>query len=65
MADEIDKAADHNELLLTCALSHRKPTLRSTGKCHWCDETVPENAHFCDSDCRDDFEQYKRRNGGF
>lgn len=65
MSDLIDTANAHSALLLTCALSQRKPVLANTGKCHWCEEPVQANAHFCDSDCRDDFEQYKRRNGGF
>nr|DAV09139.1 MAG TPA: DNA-directed RNA polymerase subunit alpha [Caudoviricetes sp.] len=65
MPDLFDQEAALEQLTIDAALSHRKATMPYIGKCHWCEEPVQANAHFCDSDCRDDFEQYKRRNGGF
>lgn len=66
MSDLFDQASALEQHTLEVALTHRKPTLKDTGHCHWCDEPVPPGAHFCDSDCRDDLEQYRRKtNGGF
>lgn len=63
MADIYDQAEATEQLFLNVALSHRKPELKDTGKCHWCEEPVLGNAHFCDADCRNDFEQDQKRRG--
>ena len=69
MADEIDQMQDRNEVLDQLRAS-RKPVNRGPapiGKCHYCSETVIGQVLFCDSDCRDGWEQElaaKRRNGG-
>lgn len=45
----------------------RAPLLPATGHCHYCDASVPGAAHFCDSDCRSDYEREQaaiKRNGG-
>ena len=34
--------------------------LPATGHCHWCDASVPGESHFCDSDCRDMYDNAKR-----
>ena len=36
-------------------------TLVATGFCLWCNEKLPAEQRFCDSDCRDDFEKRNRR----
>lgn len=35
----------------------RAERMHSDGRCHFCDESVPDALLFCDSDCRDDFER--------
>ena len=66
MSDLFDQASALEQLSREVALTHRKPSLPYTGRCHWCDEPVQAGAHFCDHECRADFEQYRRRtNGGF
>ena len=65
MADLIDVAQEQEAVFLSAALSKRSESLPYISKCHWCDEKVPSNAHFCDVDCRKDYEQNKRLNGGW
>lgn len=31
--------------------------LRANGRCHFCDEPTAPTAVFCNTDCRDDYEQ--------
>ncbi|WNO60421.1 hypothetical protein [Rheinheimera sp. MMS21-TC3] len=63
MADNADEAQTLVELQLSISLKNRKVGLRNIGKCHWCQESISDNAHFCDTDCRDDYQQDKRRRG--
>ena len=44
----------------------RAARLHSDGRCHFCDEPVPDALLFCDTDCRDDFEREEaaRRRAG-
>lgn len=63
--DIADQAQDEESVLLEVALSKRAPALAYKSKCHWCDEPVGANAHFCDADCRRDFELHQRLNGGW
>lgn len=65
MADNIDTAQEQESIFLQAALSKRNPSLTFKGQCHWCDQKVPVNTHFCDADCRQDFDQHRRLNGGF
>lgn len=65
MSDVIDIAQEHEAIFLNVALSKRAPAMAYKSKCHWCDDPVSPNAHFCDADCRQDFEQHRRLNGGF
>lgn len=57
--DDIDRAQEREQQDRAIALSAARnaPTLPSTGACHWCDASVPEGAHFCDVDCRQDWER--------
>lgn len=59
MSDIADRAQQENDLHLSLQLKHRKPTLQAKGRCHWCDSPVEANAHFCDAECRGDYEQHK------
>lgn len=65
MADLIDNAQEQEAVFLKVALSNRPASLPYRHKCHWCDEPVGPIAHFCDADCRQDFEQNRRLNGGW
>lgn len=59
MSDLTDNAQATDQLFLDIALSHRKPELPAIGKCHWCEEPAQPGAHFCDVDCRSDYEQHQ------
>ena len=42
------------------AMQNRKSVaLADLGICHYCSEPISDG-HFCDADCRDDFEQINR-----
>jgi len=57
MADIIDEANELEQLQITAALaSRKKETMTFIGRCHYCDDPLL-NGHFCDKDCRDDFER--------
>jgi hypothetical protein len=62
MADDIDRAADLNELYLDIALNNKPsndPGITLTGECHNCNHSVSQDQRFCDVDCRDDWEKRK------
>jgi hypothetical protein len=68
--DVDDKATELEELDRESAMNlHRKRAAAfrlPDGQCANCDEPLPPNQHFCDSDCRDDYERRRRaaqRNG--
>jgi len=68
MADIVDTANDHAELILqmSVAQQQRAKRLVPTGQCFFCEDPTPDNALFCSSGCRDDWEreqQAKARNG--
>lgn len=46
--DDIDRAQQREEQDRELALA---------GECHWCAASVAGEAHFCDTDCRRDFER--------
>ncbi|OON34767.1 hypothetical protein BTJ39_23165 [Izhakiella australiensis] len=59
-ADPIDEAVARQQQTIEIALANRTRTpLIYTGECHWCRETISTGA-YCDSDCRDDHQQYLR-----
>jgi hypothetical protein len=60
--DDTDRATEREEKYrdLALAAARNVPTLPTTGRCHWCDASVPGEAHFCDSDCRDMYDNAKR-----
>lgn len=59
MSDVIYDAALEHEAHIKAALTVRQPTLPFTGQCHYCKATVSNNQHFCDADCRHDYERLK------
>lgn len=68
MADVIDLANDHAELLLrmSVAKQQRRQRMEPRGTCLSCDTAVLPGVLFCDADCRTDWERQqaaKARNG--
>lgn len=63
MADQLDRAQQEHDIHLSLQLKHREPTLQAKGVCHWCDERTESGAKFCNAACRDDYQQYERKNG--
>jgi Uncharacterized protein containing a Zn-ribbon (DUF2116) len=66
--DDIDRAQSREQQDRDLALfvAGSQPALPDTGECHWCAASVPPGAHFCDVDCRSDFEREQaaaQRNG--
>ena len=56
-ADQLDTASELEQLNIEAALANRtRQQLQFTGKCHNCQEPIATGS-FCDSDCRDDWEQ--------
>ena len=62
MADEVDRAAQEEEMLLAEAIKARRPTGPvPTGRCLWCDEIVGDTMRWCDTECRDQWERAANR----
>ncbi|MGJ0481996.1 hypothetical protein [Pantoea agglomerans] len=60
MSDELDQAAELEELERNIALANRKkPTMTYTGTCHNCEESV-DKGFFCCPECCDDFQRIER-----
>lgn len=59
--DDIDRAAEREEIARAAAQSARKPEgPLANGECHWCEERIPEPMRWCNADCRNKWEAYKR-----
>lgn len=58
MSDEADIAAETIELSRLAAIEacRRQPALPPRGTCWFCDEPLPPQQKFCDSDCASDYE---------
>lgn len=56
--DDLDRAAEREELARSAAARMRKPVPRHYGRCLNCDE--PSHGAFCDTGCREDYEVYER-----
>ncbi len=68
VADIVDTANDHAELLLrmSVAQQQRRARLLPRGTCLCCDAPVLPAVMFCDADCREDWEREqaaRARNG--
>lgn len=63
MADIIDEANDLTDLNMQLALANRHIPLQPTGFCRNCDEPISAG-HFCDAECRADFDKRARNNHG-
>jgi predicted nucleic acid-binding Zn ribbon protein len=66
--DDLDRAQQREEQDRERALAAARSAtlLPATGHCHYCGASVPGAAHFCDSDCRSDYEREQaaiKRNG--
>ncbi|MGI2152609.1 hypothetical protein ACROAK_06980 [Shewanella oncorhynchi] len=59
MSDIADAAAIENEVHVKAALGVRQPSLPFTGRCHYCLTKITGASHFCDTDCRHDYERLK------
>lgn len=58
--DAADLAQKEIDLRLAQNISKVKSdVIPTTGHCHFCNEVVSDSP-FCDSDCRDDFEQERK-----
>ena len=58
MADEVDRAAQEEEMLLAEAIKARRPAGPvPTGRCLWCDEIVGDTMRWCSVECRDQWEK--------
>lgn len=63
MSDIIDDANERAEQFLKAALSKRRAGwLKITGHCHYCSEGTPAGRLFCDTECRDAYDDEKRLN---
>ncbi|XWY20090.1 DUF2116 family Zn-ribbon domain-containing protein [Bisgaard Taxon 45] len=62
--DDIDKASQTEAFLLHTSIEaskkKRTKSLSYIGCCYYCNEPLPENQLFCDSDCRDDYEWHQK-----
>lgn len=58
MSDEADIAAETIEMSRLAAIEacRRQPALPAKGSCWFCDESLPPQQKFCDSDCASDYE---------
>lgn len=65
MANEGDLGHEAEEFHRNLAMARHRAgtgvTLPRTGRCHNCGGPVVD--HFCDADCRDDYEQRRRMEG--
>ena len=60
MSDELDQAAELEELERNIALANRKhPEMSFTGACYYCEEVVPAGC-FSSAECREDYERIQR-----
>jgi len=63
-ADPLDRATVEQERLLEeqlrVARENKPKVIPFIGECHNCNEALPPQTRFCDTDCRDDFEKIQR-----
>lgn len=57
--DAVDNAQKLEQQNIELALQKRNKELPFIGACHYCSEPISDG-HFCDSDCRDDYQQINR-----
>lgn len=59
MSDHADNADSkiYKTIAAGLAAVRRAPELQPDCHCHFCDEAVPAERVFCDTDCRDDYER--------
>lgn len=60
MSDDLDIAAEREELERSFAQTIRKPAGPiATGRCLYCDEITGEERRWCDAGCRDAWQRLK------
>lgn len=60
MSDELEQAAELEELERNIALANRKhPEMTFTGACYYCEEAVSTGC-FCSPECCEDFQRIER-----
>lgn len=59
MADDEDRASEHEEQFRAQALTYREPELLPIGSCYWCESVVSVNKIFCCVECRDDWQRVR------
>lgn len=60
MADIIDKANDHAQYLLDCALANVKQPRAVTGFCFNCSDPLMPGERYCDEYCEEDYMKRER-----
>lgn len=62
MADDIDRARERESMDRERAIAAAcaRQALPYTGACHNCDAALEPPLHFCDSDCRDDYQKREK-----
>lgn len=64
MPGNTDRASKESEYILDRQLEESRklvPLITHTGYCHSCEEEVEAPKLFCNGDCADDFEKYKKQ----
>ncbi len=62
MADEVDRANEQADAYLAARLAEARKIKRvvATGRCLNCESLLPPGLLYCDSACREDYEQRAR-----
>lgn len=63
MADDVDNATQSTEnvrLMAGGPKAYTRKKLTACGVCHYCRCTVSRGETFCDSNCKDDYEEEQR-----
>ena len=62
MVDEVDRAAQEEEMLLAETIKARRPAGPvPTGRCLWCDDIVGDTMRWCGVECARDWERVFER----
>ncbi len=59
--DFIDEGQEREAFFLDLLIAKRKPVQPHTGRCFNCEEPLPNQAAYCDDDCRHDHEARERQ----
>ncbi|MGS0740423.1 hypothetical protein ACVBEF_01045 [Glaciimonas sp. GG7] len=61
MSDDADRADLRIAAMIQSGLNQARRALglHSDGRCHFCEESVPNGLLFCNTDCRDDYQKHQ------